>query len=81
MGIPLALALLTILFHRHNHKGTDTTYVLSARASYIKSNNNTNCDVRFGIVSKLELQSTDSWIFATKGDVHGSTEICKAQVL
>ena len=32
MGLPLALALLTILFHRHNQKLAPSTSIISARA-------------------------------------------------
>ena len=36
LGIPLALAILTRLLHRHNQNYSNVAYVFSARASYGK---------------------------------------------
>ena len=64
MGIPLAVALLTILFHHHNQKFGVASSILSARASY-----NTDCsssddrNIRFGIIKKTQTPYIDSWIF------------------
>ena len=69
MGIPLAFALLTILFHHHNKKYTNMQYILSAKANYVKRDTATNQDVHFGIVNKTGLPSQDSWIFAKKSDL------------
>ena len=75
MGIPLALALLTILFHHHNKKHTELPYILSARALFKADDTTSNQDVCFGIISKTDLPSTDSWIFAKKVDSSGTTQI------
>ena len=69
MGIPLALALLTILFDRHNQKHWYWVYFIS----YIQGDTDTNQDI-LELWTK-QLPSTDSWIFTKKGDLHGFTEI------
>lgn len=51
--------------------------MLAARASYKPENNTNNSDVCFGINGKTNFSSTDSWIFANKVDVCGSTQIDK----
>ena len=64
MGIPLAVALLTILFHHYNQKIGVASSILSARASY-----NTDCsssddrNICFGIIKKTQTPYIDSWIF------------------
>lgn len=60
IGIPLALALLTVLFHRHNQKvsGLQQLPILHARA--LKSTCNTSNE-HFGIVDK-DSEKT-GWIF------------------
>lgn len=68
MGIPLALALLTILFHRHNQKKTDITYILPARASQREEVTANKQDIYFGIMNKSDLPSAESWIFTKKLD-------------
>ena len=65
MGIPLAVALLTILFHNHNHKTDPTASILSARASY-KTKPCTSLNkhpATFGIIKKTGIPSINSWIF------------------
>ena len=72
MGIPLAVALLTILFHNHNHKTDPTASILSARASY-KTKPCTSLNkhpATFGIIKKTGIPSINSWIFGPH--VHGN---------
>ena len=69
MGIPLALALLTILFHHHNKKYTNMQYILSAKANYVTKDTATDQDVYFGIIEKTDLPSLDNWIFAKRSDL------------
>ena len=67
MGLPLALALLTILFHKHNQKLSSNPKselpILHART--VIGNNLTDGGVRFGILDKGGQDSVDmnSWIF------------------
>ena len=75
MGIPLALALLTILFHHHNHKHTPSSYILSVRASLKADDTTYNQEIRFGIMRKSDLPSKDSWIFAKKVNLSECTNI------
>ena len=64
MGIALAVALVTILFHHHNQISGTVLPVLSARASY-KQNNSTTEDHRakFGILKKTQSTYIKSWVF------------------
>ena len=64
MGIALAVALVTILFHHHNQKSGTVLPVLSARASY-KQNDSTTEDHRakFGILKKTQSTYINSWVF------------------
>jgi len=51
MGIPLAVALFTILFHHHNQKSGAVPSIFSARASYKGDTNGTeNHHAQFGIL-------------------------------
>ena len=67
MGLPLALALLTILFHKHNQKLSSNPKselpILHART--VIGNNLTDGGVQFGILDKGGQDSVDmnSWIF------------------
>ena len=66
MGIPLALALLTALFHRHNQKlsNTDTCYsILSARTQVVSKP--CQCE-SFGVVEKKGGPDNEHWIFGVK---------------
>ena len=64
MGIPLALALLTVLFHWHNEKMSPNTSVISARVLHpICNSTNT---VPFGILRKTGNLDIDNWIFGSK---------------
>ncbi len=66
MGIPLAVALLTVLFHQHNQKlmpSTVASPIISARALY--RNTSIVPNVRFGVMSKTETPNVDSWIFGS----------------
>ena len=69
MGIPLALALLTILFHEHNKKIADVEpcSILSARAAYRydddDNDNTSNRHPQFGILKKTNTPNIDCWIF------------------
>lgn len=69
MGIPLALALLTVLFHRHNQKlssGTGAS-IISARARCPHGYNFFGEDnACFGIIKKTENTDIDSWIFGSQ---------------
>ena len=71
MGIPLALALLCILFHHHNlkvskHDGSVPS-ILSAKTNYrIPKPQSTAVPEEFGIVSKQDIAKDDSWIFASQ---------------
>ena len=64
IGIPLAVALLTVLFHRHNQKLSTTATdcsILSARSLYPRVSNTDNfC---FGIMKKTNTPDIDDWIF------------------
>ena len=64
MGIALAVALVTILFHHYNQKSGTVLPVLSARASY-KQNDSTTEDHRakFGILQKTQSTYINSWVF------------------
>ena len=71
MGIPLALALLSILFHHHNLKVSkcdgSVLSILSAKAKYqIPKLQTTTVPEEFGIVSKKDITENDSWIFASQ---------------
>ena len=71
MGIPLALALLSILFHHHNLKVSkcdgSVLSILSAKAKYqIPKLQTTTVPEKFGIVSKKDITENDSWIFASQ---------------
>ena len=71
MGIPLALALLSVLFHHHNlklSKGDGNQLpILSAKEKYqtLVSQTATKLE-EFGIVSKTDITESDSWIFSSK---------------
>ena len=70
MGIPLALALLSILFHHHNLKVSkcdgSVLSILSAKAKYQIPKLQTTTPEEFGIVSKKDITENDSWIFASQ---------------
>lgn len=71
MGIPLALALITVLFHHHNLKRScadgSVSSILSAKAKYCMPMCKTTLQPEeFGIVSKTDIQDNNSWIFASK---------------
>ena len=71
MGIPLAVALLTILFHHHNQKSGAVPSILSARASYKHDCSGTqDHHARFGILKKTQTPYINSWIFGPR--LHGS---------
>ena len=71
MGIPLAVALLTILFHHHNQKSGAVPSILSARASYKPDCSGTqDHHARFGILKKTQTPYINSWIFGPR--LHGS---------
>ena len=63
MGIPLAVALLTILFHRHNCKSGSVSSILSARATYNQDIATADHHTRFGILQKTQSPYINSWIF------------------
>lgn len=67
MGIPLALALLTVLFHRHNEKLStgNVASILSARAQYPRGDNALDDVTVFGVVKKTEDVDVDNWIFGS----------------
>ena len=69
MGIRLAMALLTVLFHRHNQKlspASTAISILSARALYPRvSNSSTEEHTCFGIMKKTETPHIDDWIFGS----------------
>lgn len=70
MGIPLAGALLTILFHRHNYKSDSTSSILSTRASYKRESSNLpDQSFTFGILKKSEIPYKNSWVFGPR--IHG----------
>ena len=65
MGIPLALALLSILFYHHNLKVSkcdgSVLSILSAKAKYqIPKLQTTTVPEEFGIVSKKDITENDS---------------------
>ena len=67
MGIPLAVALLTILFHHRNNKSGSVSPILSARASYKRRDTETeDHHVQFGIIQKSESPYINSWIFGPR---------------
>ena len=61
MGIPLAVALLTILFHHHNCKSGSVSSILSARASYNQDIATADHHTRFR--QKTQSPYINSWIF------------------
>ena len=66
-GVPLALALLTMLFHQHNNKKDPTLSILSAKASYKTSSSISNeHHAKFGIINKTEIPYINSWVFGTQ---------------
>lgn len=70
MGIPLAVALLTILFHHHNQKSGSGSSILSARASYKQDCNGAEqSHARFGILKKTQTPYINSWVFGPR--IHG----------
>lgn len=81
MGIPLALALLTILFHHNNKKHSDIVSVLSSKASYLKQHIDKSHNVQFGIMGKTQAIPEDSWILAKRGGLHESTPTANAAKL
>lgn len=65
MGIPLALALLTILFHHHKKvESVGPLDILSAQAANksVSQHDGNNCP-RFGIIRKTNVPNIDCWIF------------------
>ena len=70
MGIRLAMALLTVLFHRHNQKlspASTAISILSVRALYPRvSNSSTEEHTCFGIMKKTETPHIDDWIFGSQ---------------
>ena len=67
IGIPLALALLSILFHHHNLKASREDVLpvlLTAKAKY-QTPHATEPE-NFGIVSKKSITENDSWIFESQ---------------
>ena len=63
MGIPLAVALLTILFHHHNSKSGSVSSILSARTSYKQDTETEDHHAQFGILQKTPSPYINSWIF------------------
>ena len=74
IGIPLAVALLTVLFHRHNQKLSTTATdcsILSARSLYSRVSNFSNEDnFCFGIIKKTNIPDIDNWIFGKQKSVN-----------
>ena len=70
MGIPLALALLMILFHQHNYKLSNDlkTQLPILHARTILSQELPIDTIQFGVLSKSDQEYTnmDSWIFGSK---------------
>ena len=69
IGIPLALALFTVLFHRHNQKlaSTPEVSILSARCLQPKLSEE---GTAFGILKKTSNRQTDHWIFMKNTTMH-----------
>ncbi len=63
MGIPLAMALLTILFHKHNLKMSNGQAIFSARAQCKRSSDEST--TYFGIMKKTMDINIDNWIFGS----------------
>ena len=64
MGIPLAVALLTILFHHHNQKSGCVPLILSARALYKRDScHSEDHHANFGIIKKTQIPYINSWVF------------------
>jgi hypothetical protein len=59
MGIPLALALLTALFHRHNQRFSDLPQLPILHARALKATDRSS-EEHFGIVEK-NLEKADNW--------------------
>ena len=68
MGIPLALALLSVLFHEHNLKcDGNVVSILPAKARYQTPQQQTiTMPEEFGIVGKENITENDSWIFSSR---------------